>query len=341
MEDHQLTQILVAARLISRSQGAGIVELANAMGVTGRTAYRRIRILHELNYPIYTEKKNGEYHYFLNNDLDRMRWWQPLPKATFSFEDTVLLEYLFGKASENPGLAESVKSLRRKLAPLIADGGYSVAEKESGAGVALKTVPVLLHDAPLGKKISAECLSFTHVILQSIKESAVCVVGYDASASGSVKTYPVHPLALFEHNGGIYAYAFQPYYGRVITLALERIRSIELTEESFEAPEGFDAEKLLADPFGIVLEEESFTARIRFDEDQARYIAERQWPAGTEIKNEEDGSIILSVTTAGTFELTRWVLGYGASAEVLEPDWLRKSVADEARRMGELYGRES
>lgn len=337
MEDHQLTQVLVAARLVSRTQGASISELAKAMGVSVRTAYRRKEILEELKYPLYSEDKNGEVRYFLNDDIDRMRWWQPLPKVGFSFEDTVLLEYLFTKASENPGLASSVKDLRRKIAPLVADGGYSVAEKESGAGEALKVAPVIIHDAPVNKKYSADTLSFLHVMLQSIREKSVCVIGYDAACNGSVRTFRIEPLTLFEHGGGLYAYVFQPYYGSIIILALERIRSLELTEESFESPAGFDAEKLLADPFGIVLEKKPFLARILFNADQARYVTEREWPAGTVIEDGEDGSIVLNVTTSGKYELIRWLMGYGASAEVLEPDWLRREVAEEIANMNERY----
>jgi len=337
MEDHQLTQVLVAARLISRTQGASVSELAKAMGVSIRTAYRRKEILEELKYPLYTEEKNGEVRYYLNDDIDRMRWWQPLPKVAFSFEDTVLLEYLFTKASENPGLAKSVKDLRRKIAPLVADGGYSVAEKESGAGEALKVVPVIIHDAPVNKKISKDTLSFLHVLLQSIKEKSVCVIGYDAACNGSVKTFRIEPLTLFEHGGGLYVYVFQPYYGSIIILALERIRSLDLTEDSFEPPAGFDAEKMLADPFGFVLENKPFLARILFDAEQARYVTEREWPEGTVIEKREDGAIVLNVTTSGKFELVRWIMGYGSAAEVLEPDWLREEVADEISKMNDRY----
>lgn len=337
MEEHQLTQVLVAARLISRSQGASINELAKAMGVSVRTAYRRKEILEELKYPLYSEEKNGEVRFYLNDDIDRMRWWQPLPKIAFSFEDTVLLEYLFRKASDNPALAQSVKDLRRKIAPLIADGGYSIAEKESGAGEAFKVAPVIIHDSPVAKKLSAETQSFIRIILQSVKEKSVCVVGYDAACNGTVRTFRIEPLTLFEHGGGLYAYVYQPYYGSIIVLALERIKSLELTEDSFDPPPGFDAEKLLSDPFGFVHENEPFIARITFDEDQARYITEREWPEDTKIIDNADGSIILSVTTSGKFELIRWIMGYGSAAEVLEPDWLRMEIAEELARMNDRY----
>ncbi|HNY21113.1 MAG TPA: WYL domain-containing protein [Treponemataceae bacterium] len=337
MEEHQLTQVLVAARLVSRSQGATITELAKAMGVSVRTAYRRKEILEELKYPLYSEEKNGEVRFYLNDDIDRMRWWQPLPKIAFTFEDTVLLEYLFTKASENPALAKSVKDLRRKIAPLVADGGYSIAEKEFGAGEALKVVPVIISDAPVAKKLSADTQSFIRVLLQSVKEKSVCVVGYDAACNGTVRTFRIEPLTIFEHGGGLYAYVFQPYYGNIIVLALERIRSLELTEDSFEPPPGFDPVKLLSDPFGFVLENESFVARVLFDKDQARYVTEREWPDGTNIEKNSDGSIVLTVTTSGKYELIRWLMGYGSAAEVLEPDWLRDEMAEEIARMNDRY----
>jgi hypothetical protein len=213
MEDHQLTQVLVAARLVSRPQGATMRELARAMGVSERTAYRRKRILEELNYPLYSEERNGELRFYLNNDIDRMRWWLPLPKVSFSFEDTVLLDYVFAKTAENPALAGSVKDLRRKLAPLVADGGYSVAEKNGGAGEALKVSPVIIHDAPVSKRLSAKARAFLRELLRAIKETCVCVVGYDSSNSGSARTVRIEPLTIFEHSGGLYAYVFQRITG--------------------------------------------------------------------------------------------------------------------------------
>ena len=38
---------------------------------------------------------------------------------------------------------------------------------------------------------------------------------------------------------------------------------------------------------------------------------------------------------ADTIEVKRWILGWGAGAEVLEPERLRREIAAEARKMAD------
>ncbi len=154
-------------------------------------------------------------------------------------------------------------------------------------------------------------------------------------SSGAVKTYHIHPLSLFEHDGGVYVYVLVPYYGTIRMLSVERIRSIDLTEESFTPPDNFNAEKLLSDPFGIVLTD-LIEAHIWFSGEQAPYIREREWGEGKIIDN-EDGSIILSIETRGAYELKRWVMSYGFDAELLEPIGLRNEIAKELKQAADIY----
>jgi predicted DNA-binding transcriptional regulator YafY len=262
----------------------------------------------------------------LNEDREALKWWIPIPKVKLSFEDCVLLDYLFREAAETPTLAASVSRLRQKVASLVADGGYSLADKESGAGAAFKKKPVLLHATPVNKTMGSEDTDHLKTIFQAIAEKTVCLVSYEAMSSGTVKTYRIHPLALFEHDGGLYLFVLVPYYGDIRILSTERIRTIDLTEEGFTAPENFDAEKRLSDPFGIILDN-PFIARVRFSKEQAPYIKERSWPVDALIDEEDGGSIVLSLETGGAYELKRWVLSFGSDAELLEPTFLREEIA--------------
>jgi len=256
---------------------------------------------------------------------------------SFSFEDSVLMEFVFQKIAENPGLAKSASTLRNKLSMVISDFGYSLAEKESGAGRSLHKTPMILNAPPVNKKIDERNIRFLKDLLLAAREKSVCVVSYESLSSDSIKTYKIHPLCLFEQNGGLYAFVFHPYHERIITLAIERIRDLELTEETFLPPEGFDAEKVLSDPFGIIQNNERFVAKIKFDDDQAPHILERAWPEGTFIIENEDGSAVMTIETAGAFELKKWVLGYGFSAEILEPQWLRDEITIEINKMYARY----
>ena len=332
----QLTQLLSAARLISRSQGATIKELEGRAGISRRSVYRLLDALEELGYATYDVFDGRERTVKLNEERERLKWWVPVPKVKLSVEDCVLLEYLFREAAETPALAEVISKLRQKIASLVADGGYSLADKETGSGGELKKNPILLHAAPVNKKVGSEDSRHLQTIFQAMTEKTVCIVSYEAINSGAVKTYRIHPLAMFEHDGGLYLFVLVPYYGNIRILSIERIKSIDLTEDGFSPPENFDAEKRLSDPFGIILDD-LFTARIRFSAEQAPYIKEREWPTDAEIEENEDGSIVFSLETRGAYELKRWILSFGSEAELLEPDFLRTEIASDLKGAGKLY----
>ena len=82
----------------------------------------------------------------------------------------------------------------------------------------------------------------------------------------------------------------------------------------------------------------SLTARIRFDHDASRWA--REFFPATEIEEAEDGSAIATVRTSGRFWLVSELLLWGGRATVLEPDDLRREVADRARETLLQYGGE-
>lgn len=334
---HQVIQLLTGARLIARPQGASIKELMEHLEVSRKTVYRLFEALEDLGYFLYPDMDGKEARYYLNRDVDTMRYWQPLPTLSFDIEDQVLLDFIFRKISVNPVIAKQAGALRKKLALAITDSGYSFAVRENGSATATRSKPVIITDVPLIKKSGDGQDRIFGDILSAISQKRVCVVSYEAFSSGTVRTYQIHPLTIFEHNGGFYVFVFQPYYKKVIILAMERVKAIEITDDAFDIPEGYDAEKRLSDPFGIVLSDEPFTARVQFDPDQAPYIREREWPEGTEIEDFKDGSIILTVETAGGYELKKWILGFGPAAELLEPDWLRDELIETVQRIAGRY----
>jgi proteasome accessory factor C len=84
-------------------------------------------------------------------------------------------------------------------------------------------------------------------------------------------------------------------------------------------------------PQGTVPEE--FPVRVRYDREIAEWIRERAFAGATE---GPDGSleVVHQVTDPGW--VIRHVLGYGGSAELLEPAWLRERIRKAARALQEI-----
>ena len=123
------------------------------------------------------------------------------------------------------------------------------------------------------------------------------------------------------------------------TYKVERIRSATLTQDRYEIPDGFDPDAWLAHSWGIWSSDGTPTVRIRlrFDPSIAHRVREAVWHRSQELVELADGGVELSVAVAGIVEIRPWILSWGDGVEVLEPDELRKSVADAVRRASERY----
>jgi len=77
--------------------------------------------------------------------------------------------------------------------------------------------------------------------------------------------------------------------------------------------------------------------RLRFAEDHAPYVRDLAWPESYRFEKEADGRLLMSFETGGFFGLKRWVISWGADAEVLEPEWLREDMKKEVAAMAEIY----
>ena len=82
------------------------------------------------------------------------------------------------------------------------------------------------------------------------------------------------------------------------------------------------------DPIGV---------RIWFSAHQARYIKERRWSKTQKIEDQDDDSIIFSMSTAGGNDVKRWALSFGAAEEVLEPEELRKEIVADLAAIRKKY----
>jgi predicted DNA-binding transcriptional regulator YafY len=172
----------------------------------------------------------------------------------------------------------------------------------------------------------------------AVLRGVTCKVSYHSFSDDTTKSFPINPLHFFERSGGLYLLVGRTGQKEIRTLAVERIRGVSLTSEAFKYPEGFDVDEYL-DAVLDVVDGEPVQVAIRFSADQARYIRERRWSQRQSITQLSDGSIILRMTVLGLWDVTRWVLSHGPSAQVVSPTVLRRRVEEEARGIVSLYKR--
>jgi len=330
---HSLIQILSAAKLIGSPRGATIAELTEKLGVSRRSAYRVLEALDELGYPYYKDEEHGNRYRLVEHDRPPA-WWMPLPQTSFNVEDRVLMDYLFEQAGTIAGIAPAVRRLRDKLNLIGAAAGYALSPKDSGAGESPK--PVLLRAATPQKASDPAVEGHLKILIEAAKDHRVCIVAYEARESKTCKKYRIHPLALFESEGGLYCFVEVHRFGSIRILALERMRQLDMLEGSFVPPADFDPESRLGDPFGFI-QGEAFTVQIVFSPGQAPYVRDKEWPESYHLEDCADGGLRMTFETRGLFGIKRWILGWGADARVESPQWLITMIREEAMLMAEHH----
>jgi predicted DNA-binding transcriptional regulator YafY len=168
-------------------------------------------------------------------------------------------------------------------------------------------------------------------------------VRYFTASRGEWNDRDIDPYHLHFQDGIWYILAHCHRRGKVTVFAVDRIETIAPTDRRFEAPEGFSVEAFLKSSFRIEVGDPVDVA-IRFAPEQARYVRGKRWHESQEIEELPDaggqvgtGGLVLRMRVGGLGEVKRWVLSFGAGAEVLGPEELRVAVAGEAEETATLY----
>jgi predicted DNA-binding transcriptional regulator YafY len=147
----------------------------------------------------------------------------------------------------------------------------------------------------------------------------------------------VEPHHLHLSGGDWYLIAHDDKRDEIRTFHLSRIEQFKILEQRFARRKDFDVNQWLRETFATEASAREAEVVIRFDAAQAVYIRERIYHPGQQIEELDNGALILRFRTSGLGAVRRWVMQYGASAEVLKPKSLRREVAQETRRMTEIY----
>jgi predicted DNA-binding transcriptional regulator YafY len=134
-----------------------------------------------------------------------------------------------------------------------------------------------------------------------------------------------------------YVIAHDSLSNAVRTFKIERIEHAELTAETFEVPSDFDVANRLRHAWGVS-DEDTVQVRLRFlDAAAAKRALETSWHPSQRLIRAPDGSLLMTLEVGGLLEITPWLLGWGATVEVLDPPELRENMRRIASEMAAHY----
>lgn len=309
-------------RLIEARHGITIEELAEETGVNRRTIHRDLNAIQEAGYPLVSEWLNGSKAYrFLTRFKD-------VPPINFTLQELMTLSFLRSQLDILKGtpFREDMEAIFRKVNSVLPPRYAAHMER-----IARVSLPLLQGGRDYGKvaeplKLMRDALLYQYRL----------TLGYRPPGKRRTAEYKVDPYTLIFYKGGLYLLGYAHNRKALRTFAVERISQVTVEKERFEMPEEFRPEEQLKSAFGIV-EETAMTVKVRFSPQIAHAIGDRLWHPTQKIRQERDGSALLSFTAGGRMEIISWILSYGRYAEVLEPEDLREEVKGIVAEMAGMY----
>ncbi len=142
----------------------------------------------------------------------------------------------------------------------------------------------------------------------------------------------VDPYRLWYADGGLYLIAHCHMRQEVRMFAVDRIRSLTMTNRPCQMPLGFDLDAYVRDAF-VVMRGKPIEIELLFDRLTTAWVQDRQWHPSQKTTVQKDGRLAMSLRASDTRELVGWVLHFGSGVQVISPPSFRGKVRVEAQKI--------
>lgn len=185
-------------------------------------------------------------------------------------------------------------------------------------------------------------LEFIDPIHKAILKQKTIEINYQSFKAREASSIIFYPYLLKEYRNRWFLIGANTKK-TVLTLALDRFVSVkEVSGEKYVKNTFFDIETYFDDTIGVSknLNMRPQLVVMKIDRQNAPYILTKPLHPSQKILQEQNDSMIFSITVTWNFELEREILGFGESIEVLSPKRLRNKINYRIRKMGERYEKE-
>lgn len=192
---------------------------------------------------------------------------------------------------------------------------------------------ILLEDIPSGQEFLAD-------IIEAIKNGYLLNITYQSFEREKSNTFVVEPYCVKLFRQRWYMLAHNPYYGKLLIYALDRIIDlVVLSDEKFKVPESFNVTEYFEEYFGVVLDEDYNVeiVKLKVSSRQANYLRSLPLHQTQQEIQRADKYSIFELRIRPTFDFCQEILRNGEDIEVLEPSWLRKEIAGKIEKMWNKY----
>ncbi|MCS6846690.1 MAG: WYL domain-containing transcriptional regulator [Anaerolineae bacterium] len=316
----QLVRIMEIDRQVRAGRYPSADSLARELGVSRRVIYKdRAYMIDQLGAPLATDRERGGWYYT---------------------EPTYALPSVMATQGELLAFFLSVELAQRYVGTDFQQPLHSAVQKLSQTlkgDITIDLETLRLHYTfvpPPLMETNAQTLLAIH---RAIREQRLLFISYFANTTGQRTDRTVEPYHLSNTKGDWYLLAYDVNKAAKRTFHVGRIQACRVLPDKFVRRSSISIPDWLKSSFGAEGGDEPVEVIIRFDKYQAPWIRERKWHDTAKLEQHDDGSVTLRLWTSGLGEVKRWVMQYGSHAEVLAPESLRRTVAEEVRKLLAVY----
>ncbi|MEL6149252.1 MAG: YafY family protein [Chloroflexota bacterium] len=295
---NRIDRLFATLLLLQQNKRVRAVDLAERFDISDRTVYRDMNALIEMGVPVVSLPGEG-YELLASFHLPPVMLTQDEATALF------IAARMMMHVGEGRIALFAETALKKITAALSPDLQAEVAKMAR-----------LIEFYPAQNRLN---LDTPHLLtlLEAIEAQTAVKITYRGYQESGITERVVEPHFLMVGDGAWYLNGYCHLRHDMRTFRLNRITSLEVTQDKFQR-------RIM-----IPQRPQTITVKVRFEETLIPHVHEKQHYA---FSHEETPDVLVyHVHTLD--EIQNWILGFGASAEVLEPNDLRQWVRGEAERL--------
>lgn len=235
-------------------------------------------------------------------------------------------------------LSETVEMLKQfKDFSLFSELGGIIQRLEDKIYTEKTHRPSIIH---LDKNDQLKGLEHLDVLYQAILKKMVLKLDYQSFKANESSVITFHPFILKEFNNRWFLVGKKNRKSNVMTLALDRIISIDFDTKLEHINEPFDGDSYYKNSIGVTVLDQSFVDKVvlKVNPMNAPYVITKPLHHSQKIVEKlTNGYVIIELTVHQNYELERVILGFGDSIQVIKPLSLKRKIQEKFQNGLDMY----
>ncbi|HPZ06707.1 MAG TPA: YafY family protein [Candidatus Eremiobacteraeota bacterium] len=315
----RIIKLLQKLSSLSEKDRLSATELSKDFGVSRRTIYRDITDLGLSGIPVY-----------FDNGIRVLNNFKIFPSFEFTSRELLALLTLMEvpEKQESYPYIKEVNSIREKLLSSI------LRYRSDYSDIMGNRVEMNVRSYyPFEQEIFA-------LLEEGMEKRQTLVMEYYSMERNDITERKYNPYVVFFRKHGWYTVGYCHLRKDIRNFKLDRIKSLNFTEETYEMPENFSLEEYFSGSWELFKTGDKKTdIKVKFSGSAARIVKSGKRHHSQKIEELSDGSIIYSVTLGDWKEFSIWLGSFGSNVEVLAPEELRDYMIREAEKLLRIYNR--